>query len=394
MNKHALSLAAAAAAAVAALPVQATEFHGIDFAAPDGKQPSGSQYAGMVQAAKGVTPPRNGDNYVFAFANLQDDIPFCAKVKEGIQRNADAAGINLVVADNRLDGATALQNAESFIQRNVDYVIEFQTDAEFGPVISNKLEAEQIGLVAIDIPMPGATFMGANNPRSGFMGGSYLAQAAIAEYGIDQVRQGYLVVGELPQSGPIPAMRTGGQIAGFLAAAAGFPSDHVIKFDSKNTLDESFAQMNNILNRIPDGVPIMMTAINDQATTGMLRAVKLAGREADGLAVGMGADEIETLAAEDRFIASVGYFPENYGNYLVAIGLAELAGQQVPPAVLVNHVMVNKANICNYYPETSCNSGAAGTFPLDFPAAAFRAHLSSLRDDPALKDMHNLIPAN
>ena len=141
------------------------------------------------------------------------------------------------------------------------------------------------------------------------------------------------MVGELPQSGPIPAMRTGGQVAGFLAVAKGFPAANVIKFDSKNTLDESFAQMNNILNRIPDGVPIMMTAINDQATTGMLRAVKLANREQDALAVGMGADEVETLASEDRFIASVGYFPENYGNYLIAIGLAELAGKTVPPAV-------------------------------------------------------------
>ena len=388
---HAVALGAGALLAASA---GAQSFHGFNLAAPDGEQPSASSYAAMIKEASRVTPPRNGKQYVFAFANLQDDIPFCAKVKDGIERNARVAGIDLVVADNRLDGATALQNAESFIQRNVDYVIEFQTDAEFGPVISTKLQDEGIGLVAIDIPMPDATFMGANNPRSGFMGGAYLAQAALYEYGADKVNQGYLVVGELPQSGPIPAMRTGGQIAGFLAVAGGFPEDNIITFDSKNTLDESFAQMNNILNRIPDDVPIMMTAINDQATTGMLRAVKLANREQDALAVGMGADEVETLANEERFIASVGYFPENYGNYLIAIGLAELAGKQVPPAVLVNHVMVNKANVCSYYPGASCNSGATGTFDLDFPAAAFSNHLAELRQDPALQAMNDLIPSN
>lgn len=394
MRKTLVNALALGAGGLLAAGAGAESFHGFSLDAPDGAQPSAASYAAMVKEAAARTPPRNGDGYVFAFANLQDDIPFCAKVKEGIERNAAAAGIDLVVADNRLDGATALQNAESFIQRNVDYVIEFQTDAEFGPVISNKLQAEGIGLVAIDIPMPQATFMGANNPRSGFMGGAYLAQAAIAEYGAAKVNEGYLVIGELPQSGPIPAMRTGGQVAGFLAVAKGFPAANVIKFDSKNTLDESFAQMNNILNRIPDGVPIMMTAINDQATTGMLRAVKLADREADALAVGMGADEVETLATEDRFIASVGYFPENYGNYLIAIGLAELAGKRVPPAVLVNHVMVNKGNVCDYYPEADCRASAPGTFGLDFPAAAFRAHLAELRDDPSLQDMTDLIPGS
>ena len=86
-------------------------------------------------------------------------------------------------------------------------------------------------------------------------------------------------------------MRTGGQLAGFLAAVEGFPADHVITIDTKNTLEESFAQTNNVLGRIPAGVPIMATAINDQATTGIIRAVKQAGREADLIAVGMGADE-------------------------------------------------------------------------------------------------------
>ena len=105
------------------------------------------------------------------------------------------------------------------------------------------------------------------------------------------MKEGYFILGDLPQSGAVPAMRTGGQLAGFLAAVEGFPDDHVIKIDTKNTLEESFTQTNNVLGRIPAGVPIMATAINDQATTGILRAVKQAGREADLIVVGMGADE-------------------------------------------------------------------------------------------------------
>ena len=106
-------------------------------------------------------------------------------------------------------------------------------------------------------------------------------------------------------------MRTNAQIAGFLAAVPGaFPPITRLKFDSKNTLEESFTQTNNLIGRIPAGVPIMGTAINDQATTGILRAVKQAGRENDVLVVGLRRGR--SRYAHDRepnFIASVGSFP-------------------------------------------------------------------------------------
>ena len=375
-----------------ARPAAAESFHGFDPSAHDGSMMSTAALAAMVKDATAAHPLRNGSQLVVGFANLQRDITFCAKVEAGLLANAKAAGINLEVADNRLDGATALANAESFLQRGVDYVIEFQTDANFGPVIMQKMNDAETKVTAIDIPMPGATFFGANNPRSGFMGGAYLGQAAIAKFGADRVKQGFFIVGELPQSGAIPAMRTGGQIAGFLATIEGFPQDQVIKIDTKNTLDESFAQTNNVLGRIPAGVPILATAINDQSATGILRAVKQAGREGDLLVVGMGADETATLAAEPAFIASVGYFPERYGNYLIPLALMQLAGKPTPDTVLVSHVMVTKANVCRYYPDQPCAKNKGIDF--QFPQAKFEAHLAKIRQSPELKGFENLIPTN
>ena len=78
-----------------------------------------------------------------------------------------------------------MANAESYITRNVDYVIEFQTDAAFGEMIMNKMNMNGIGVTAIDIPMPGAGFFGANNPKSGYIGGLHLASAAITKWGPD-----------------------------------------------------------------------------------------------------------------------------------------------------------------------------------------------------------------
>ena len=391
MRLHAFRMilsGAALALTTAVAPAQ--DFHGFTPTGFSGEMLSADALGAAVVDAMKVKPPRNGKSYVIAFANLQRDISSCAKVEVGINADAKAAGLEVVVADNRLDGATALANAESFINRNVDFVIEFQTDANFGATIMQKMNEAGIGVIAIDIPMPGATFFGANNPKSGFMGGVYLGQAAVKKFGADKVKEGYFILGDLPQSGAVPAMRTGGQLAGFLAAVEGFPKDHVITIDTKNTLEESYAQTNNVLGRIADGVPIMATAINDQATTGIIRAVKQAGREADLIAVGMGADEIDTMMAEPSFVASVGYFPERYGNFLVPMALAELAGVDLPPTVLQTHVMVDKGNVCQYYPTAPCQDGAG--MEMNFPQEAFVAHLPDIRKAPEMADSIDLIP--
>lgn len=371
----------------------AEDFHGFDPTSFDGNMVSAEQLAAMVVDAIAVNAPRNGQKLTIGFANLQRDISFCLKVEQGIVANAEAAGIDLQIVDNRLDGATALANAESFLQRNVDFVIEFQTDANFGATIMQKMNEANTKVIAIDIPMPGATFFGANNPKSGFMGGAYLGQAAIQKFGADKVKTGYLVVGELPQSGAVPAMRTNGQVAGFKGAVGEFADAQVIKIDTKNTLEESFTQMNNVIGRIPEGVPIMVTAINDQAATGMLRAVKQAGREADLIVVGMGADEIQTLLDEPAFVASVGYFPERYGNFLVPLALMELAGKEVPDTVLMTHYMVTDGNVCEFYKDFAC-SATPDAITFELPEAAYKAHLEEIRKLPELQDSLNLIPTN
>jgi len=372
----------------------AAEFMGFDPLNFKGEMLSEETLKAMVQEAMKVTPPKNGKNYVFAFANLQRDITFCMAVEEGIKKNCEAAGIELVIADNRLSGQTALANAESFITRNVDFVIEFQTDVKFGPIIMQKFNAAGIPVIAIDIPMPGATFFGVNNPLAGFLGGSYLGQAAVAKWGLEKVKEGYLVVGALPQSGVVPAMRTEGQIAGFLASVAGFPEDHVITFDTKNTLDYSRSQMVNVLARIPEGVPIMCTAINCQSATGIVRALQFTKRDKDAIVVGLGCDETgqEELAKEGNiYVADPASFPERYGNYLIPAALMKLAGMELPEGIFVQHVVVTPMNLCEYYPKWPCSTPEG--YPqveYVFPKDGYNAFLGTLREK--YPDYAQLIP--
>jgi ribose transport system substrate-binding protein len=384
----ALGLASGALLAGAAM---AEDFHGFDPANFSGAMLSADQLKAMVADATKVAPPKNGKNYVIGFANLERDIPFGIEVEKGIQKNADAAGIDLQVADNRLSGPTALANAQSFVQRNVDFVIEFQTDVNFGPQVMKIFDDAGDKVIAIDIPMPGATFFGANNPKSGFMGGSYLATAAVAKFGADKVAKGYYINGMLPQSGAIPAMRTEGQEAGFKAVLPDFPESQVITFDSKNTMQESYTQMSNVLGRIPPGVPIMAQGINDQVALGIIQAVKQAGRTDDLIVTGNGGDETKALVDEPTLVASTGYFPERYGNFLIPMALELLAGKTLPPAVLMTHYMLTKSNVCNYYPDFKCGTDDPKV-DYTFPQEKFAAWLKTLSTEPALRGYENLIP--
>ena len=188
-------------------------------------------------------------------------------------------------------------------------------------------------------------------------------------------------------------MRSGGQEAGARAVLPEITDDRVIVYDAKKTLELSFQEMNNVIGRIPEGAPILITAINDQTATGALRAVQGANRGGDSIVVGMGADELDTMMNEPEFIASVGYFPERYGNYLIPMALSNLANNPVDEVVLMNHVMVSPSNICDYYSDRNCRADDVAA-EWSFPQDSFSAHLAEVRADPGMKDVLNLIPSD
>jgi ribose transport system substrate-binding protein len=293
------------------------------------------------------------DNYKIGFANLTEDIVFTQLVREGIEQAAEEAGnIELVLADNKLDGATAMANADNFILQDVDGVIEFQTDEKFGNVMMDKFRAEGIPVIAIDIPMPGATFFGADNYRAGAMAGEAAADW-VKENWEDQVDA--ILVLELPQSGPIPAARMQGQLEGVQNNIPNpVPEDMIFRLDSKNTQDEAFKVVSDVLPKIPDAERVVAVHINEGTALGTIAAFEAAGRADQLITVSQGADpsgRVEMVKDGSRHIGSTGYFPEDYGSYLIPAIIDALECQPLPPAIYVDHQFINKDNVCEFYPE-------------------------------------------
>ena len=295
------------------------------------------------------------DRYKIGFANLTEDIVFTQLVRQGIEEAvAEAGNIDLVIADNKLDGATALANADNFILQGVDGEIEFQTDEKFGNVIMEKFRAENIPVIAIDIPMSGATFFGADNYRAGYMAGEAAAKWVNENW--DGQVDAVLVL-ELPQSGTIPAARMQGQVEGLLNNLTGEkPADDMVFYlDSKNTQDEAFAVVSDTLPKIPDAKHIVGVNINDGTALGTIAALEAAGRKDQAIVVGQGADpsaQVEWVKDGSIFLGDTAYFPEKYGDYLIPAIIDALECKPLPPAIYVDHVFLTKDNLCEYYPDS------------------------------------------
>jgi ribose transport system substrate-binding protein len=308
--------------------------------------------------------PTAKDNYVIGFANLTEDIAFTQLVRDGLEEAAAEAGnVELVLADNRLDGATALANTENFITQGVDGIIHFQTDAAFGNVIMSRARAAGIPVIAIDIPMPGAVFFGADNYYAGQLAGQALAEW-VNENWDGQVDAALML--ELPQSGPIPEARMQGMLDAFQENVENaLPEDAIYHLDSKNTQEESFRVVSDTLPLIPDAEQIIAMTINDGTAIGTLAAAEAAGRADQIMVVGQNADpsgQEEMVKENSRYLGATGYFPENYGSQLLPAMIDLLECRPVPPSVFVEHAFISQDNLCDYYPENwpdFCGAAAA-----------------------------------
>ena len=149
--------------------------------------------------------------YRLGYAAQGTDYQFSKEVSAGLQRAAQAEGIELICVDNRYNAKIALRNADVLVREKVDLVIEFQTDEHVAPIVAAKYREANIPLIAIEVPHPGATYFGANNYEAGLIGGRFLGRWAKQHWHgeVDEI-----VFMALARAGSLPRMRLTGMLVG------------------------------------------------------------------------------------------------------------------------------------------------------------------------------------
>ncbi|MFW6063893.1 MAG: substrate-binding domain-containing protein, partial [Chloroflexota bacterium] len=292
--------------------------------------------------------------YVIGFANQSEQLPFAVDVRRGLERAVkDVNNVDLIVADNALSAERALHIADQLIRREVDLAIEYQIDFKTGSLIMDKFKQADIPVIAVDIPMVGATYFGVDNYRAGHMAGVGLGEWLQEQW---QGRFDLLLVLEESRAGSLPEARIQGQLDGLEEVVGPVREEKKICLESANTSSVSEAQIAKTLEAHPDSTRVAIICFNDDAAIGALRAARRLGREEDVVIVGQGADRMvrdELRKPGSRIIGSTAYRPEQYGEKLLQLALKVLNGESVPPAVYMNHVFITAENVDDCYPVSA-----------------------------------------
>ena len=294
-----------------------------------------------------IRPPKR---YRIGYAAQGSGGSFAKEVRAGLERAAEAAHVELIVVDNRYQPKVALRNADHLIRENLDLALEFQTDEAIAPEVAGRYLEAGIPLIAIDIPHPGATYFGANNYQAGLLAGRYLGRWARSQWNgrIDEV-----LLLELARAGTLVHGRMSGVLAGVKETVPdSLDTCRIATLDGDGQFKVSFERVRKHL-RESQAKYVLVGAANDQSALGAARAFQEAGRGTCAI-VGQNAEpdaRAELREAHTPLVASIGYFPERYGEGLIRLAVEILARKAVPPAVFVRHQIVTRENVDHLYPN-------------------------------------------
>jgi ribose transport system substrate-binding protein len=292
-----------------------------------------------------------------AFTNIMGGIPFCESVWQNVQDQWALAGGDpgdLYYADNQYDATIGLKNADIMLAKNPDVLINFQFDSRVNSIIANKFGQAGIPIIAVDVPTPGAPFMGVNNFPVAYMAGEVAIEYVEALGGIDMIDA--IVLLQFPAGGEVLMLRSEGFYQAFADKYGADVVDPItVRADGgAGEAEQANQAMTDVLSTIPDAEYVVLTSINAQSMSGAISAVQTAGRwdPEKWIVVTQGAD----VTGNEQVVAgltkaSIAYFPEKYGEYLIPASVALMKGEVVPPFMYVENVPITMDNMADYYPE-------------------------------------------
>ena len=292
-------------------------------------------------------------HHKIGFANLSEDRPYAVEVRRGLEEAAQQTGhIDLVIGDNHYDSQVALKVADRLLAEGVDLAIEYHFDLQVGAILLDKFSQAGVPVIAVDTPMIGATFFGVDNYRSGWDGGVELGKWIKANW---QGRIDKLIVLEHTSGGTLPAMRLTGQVEGLQSVIGDIAEADTIRLDDASVSHDTEKVLLLQLESLPGARKLAVISISDNTAEAIVNAARKSGRTDHIATAAQGAGtrlvRSELRKAHSVIVAATLFRPEKYGRPLIELAQKILRGEQAPPAVYIKHVVVDRNNIGDYYPD-------------------------------------------
>ena len=315
----------------------------------DKKSCSYKQVPAPATAYKTETHKVNGKLQI-GYMHYGDTDPFGVANSKSMKDVAAKAGIKLNVYNLKYPSPTEpIAQAKTAVLRHDQGVVDAQqipaVNASFLKILQKNgcIPTVQMYLVTPNVPSMGADW-GAVGTAEGKWLADYAKQKSI------QPADTALVSCTDPDLGE--SVNVIFDTAPKSLAANGFdlPSNQVFKLTCKDP-QKSQVTLTDWFTSHPKFQHVMLNTIDDERMQGMINAIEKTGNQAKAITIANGADELGVKQIRSgKQMASIAFFPERYGSWLIPIMEDILAGKPVPSFTGSGLIPITKDNLDKYYP--------------------------------------------
>jgi ribose transport system substrate-binding protein len=286
--------------------------------------------------------PASDDRKTVALVLKTLNHPFFVDMRRGAQEAADRLGVTLLVqaAEREIDVDKQMQIVENLLQTGIDVLaitpsgsreivaalVKATTANVPIVIVDTRLDAK----AAADAGIQARTFIGSDNYEGGRLAGEHVVTST----------GGKARVGILEG---IPGHETGdSRLRGFRDAVAKAPGITVVASQPANwERDQGFNVFQNMLQAHADIDTVF--AASDLMALGAIEAIAAAGKTGRIRVVGFDAlDDAKKAIEAGTMDASVAQYPYEMGKAAVESAVKIMAGETLPPDIMVKLEMVTK----------------------------------------------------
>ncbi len=268
--------------------------------------------------------------------------PFFVTLRDGAQEAADAAGVELVVADSRDDASTEADNMQDLIVQEVDVIIINPVDSDAAVAAVESANQAGIPVVTVDRGVTGGeivSHIASDNVLGGRLAGELLFELIGGSGKVAQLEG-------IPGTSAARDRGTGFEEA--LAAAEDI--ELVTSVTANFSRDEGFTVAQDVFTAHPDLDGLF--AQNDEMALGALEAAEAAGIADDLIIVGFdAADDALAAIADGQMHGTVAQLPAEMGKIGVEQAVAVAQGETVDAEIPVEVEVVTEDNVGAFLDE-------------------------------------------
>jgi ribose transport system substrate-binding protein len=296
-------------------------------------------------------------SWTIGYMHYGNSDPFGIANSASVAKTSKLAGFNLHAYNLEYPSKTVpLQDAKLAVTQGDQGVIQGNLDPTILPAFFKILQDKSGGCVPTIAVYGGpgdkTPAIGAIFKDTGTLQGQWLAKEAKAR-NFTPAKTAFVQCAD-PSLATFVALMFPASIAGLRSAGFAIPKANIYQLNCQGQSSSTARQqVTDWFTAHPNFSYVLVNGPDDQRITGVVQALKAIGRHTrTTLTVGAGADPVgQSQVRNGDEDATIAFFPEHYGLFLLPVLEDVMAGNPVPQFVEHVQIVITKKNLAKYYPK-------------------------------------------